>query len=243
MNLLSASTLLRYAQQGLIAHGTERATMHTFPTLHTAPASKTRTAFMLAVVLAHIFLVIVLQRGAAAQRPQPRELTIQLITPSPENQRTVKDLPNRLEQPKFASHSIPLPRENAIFATPMIDEATAQAPSVQQPINLAPTTNASATAPVARMKLVSAVEYLRSPQADYPALARRMGEQGKVVMQVQVNEQGKAEKVDIQQSSGFNRLDEAARLAMMRALFKPHIEDGKPLAILAIATINFSLNG
>lgn len=88
---------------------------------------------------------------------------------------------------------------------------------------------------------VNHVEYLQAPQADYPPMARRLGEEGRVVMQVLVNENGRAERVDILQSSGFARLDESARLALMRALFKPHIEDGRKIAVLATASISFSL--
>lgn len=92
-------------------------------------------------------------------------------------------------------------------------------------------------------KLVSAVEYLQAPQADYPAIAKRMGEEGRVVMQVLVNDKGRAEKVEIIKSSGFNRLDESARTALMRAIFKPYVEDGKTMTVLATASINFSLSG
>ena len=70
-----------------------------------------------------------------------------------------------------------------------------------------------------------------------------MGEEGRVVMQVLVNDKGRAEKVEIIKSSGFNRLDESARTALMRAIFKPYVEDGKSVTVLATASINFSLRG
>lgn len=69
-----------------------------------------------------------------------------------------------------------------------------------------------------------------------------MGEQGKVVLRVLVNEKGRPEKVEVQRSSGFPRLDEAARQAAWRALFKPFIEDGKAVPRYAIVPIRFSLN-
>ncbi len=74
-------------------------------------------------------------------------------------------------------------------------------------------------------------------------MARRMGEEGRVVMQVLVNDKGHAERVEIIKSSGFARLDESARLALQRALFKPYFEDGKAMMVLATASINFSLRG
>lgn len=114
------------------------------------------------------------------------------------------------------------------------------APAAPVAVNHAPVAaKAEATAP----KLVSAVEYIQAPQADYPAMARRMGEEGRVVMQVLVNDKGRAEKVEILKSSGFVRLDESAKLALLRALFKPYLEDGKATTVLATASINFSLRG
>lgn len=68
-----------------------------------------------------------------------------------------------------------------------------------------------------------------------------MGEEGKVMLRVLVNDRGRPEKVDVQKSSGFARLDEAARQAAMRAMFKPHLEDGKPVAVYALIPINFSI--
>jgi protein TonB len=85
------------------------------------------------------------------------------------------------------------------------------------------------------------VEYLEAPQPEYPAIAKRMGEQGKVILRVLISERGRPEQVEVQKSSGFARLDEAARRAAMQALFKPHTEDGKPVPVYALIPINFSI--
>lgn len=128
--------------------------------------------------------------------------------------------------------------QDAITVAP----ATAEpAPTViSAPVTAAPAiAKAEATGP----KMISAVEYIQAPQADYPPMARRMGEEGRVVMQVLVNDKGRAEKVEILKSSGFARLDESAKVALLRALFKPYLEDGKATMVLATASINFSLRG
>ena len=52
--------------------------------------------------------------------------------------------------------------------------------------------------------------YLNNPAPEYPWLSRRMGEQGRVLLSVYVNEQGKAGDISIRQSSGYSRLDNAA---------------------------------
>ena len=87
----------------------------------------------------------------------------------------------------------------------------------------------------------SGVEYIQAPQPVYPSQSRRMGEQGKVVLRVLVNEKGRPDQVLVQHSSGSSRLDEAGRQAALRALFKPHLEDGRPVAVFVIVPLNFQL--
>jgi protein TonB len=112
--------------------------------------------------------------------------------------------------------------------------AAAQAAPAAPPAPAAP----AAPAPP---KTVSGVEYIQPPQPDYPPIAKRMGEEGRVMLRVLVSDRGRPEKVDVQKSSGFVRLDEAARQAAMRAMFKPHLEDGKPVAVYALIPINFAI--
>ena len=72
-------------------------------------------------------------------------------------------------------------------------------------------------------------------QPRYPAESKRSGEEGLVVLRVLINELGRAARVDIERSSGHIRLDEAARSAVQRALFRPYVENG--VARMALATI------
>ena len=72
-------------------------------------------------------------------------------------------------------------------------------------------------------------------------MARRMGESGVVMLRVLIGEKGQAEQVTIQKSSGSEKLDEAGRQAVMRALYKPYIEDGKAIPVYALVPINFQL--
>lgn len=146
--------------------------------------------------------------------------------------------PNNTSTPVLPQLALQHTNQDAITATPATTETnTVIAPT---PTTAAPTiAKAESTGP----KVISAVEYIQAPQADYPPMARRMGEEGRVVMQVLVNDKGRAEKVEILKSSGFARLDESAKLALLRALFKPYVEDGKATMVLATASINFSLRG
>ncbi|CAG9933505.1 protein of unknown function [Candidatus Nitrotoga arctica] len=91
-------------------------------------------------------------------------------------------------------------------------------------------------------KIISGVEYLKAPEPEYPPLSKRMGEEGRVTLRVLVNEKGNPDQVNVQQTSGSSRLDEEARQAILRSQFKPHIEDGKAIAVYTIVPITFHLD-
>ena len=63
--------------------------------------------------------------------------------------------------------------------------------------------------------------YLDNPAPAYPSLARRMGEQGKVLLRVRVNAGGQAEDVQVKTGSGHPRLDEAALSTVKQWRFVP----------------------
>ncbi|HEY0587627.1 MAG TPA: energy transducer TonB [Pseudoduganella sp.] len=136
---------------------------------------------------------------------------------------------------------LPIVIENTITPPPSQARVTEPAPAtpvVAAPVAAAPAAPAAPAGP----RVVSAVEYIRAPQPVYPSVSRRMGEQGVVTLRVLVNEKGYAEQASIQKSSGFNNLDEAGRAAVMRALFKPYVEDGKAQPVYVVVPINFQMS-
>ncbi len=63
--------------------------------------------------------------------------------------------------------------------------------------------------------------YLHNPAPVYPPSSRRLGEEGKVLLHVKVSAAGQPVAVDLEKSSNFERLDEAARHAVARWRFVP----------------------
>jgi len=84
--------------------------------------------------------------------------------------------------------------------------------------------------------------YLNNPAPAYPMLARRMGEQGKVLLKVLVSEDGKAATVQVDRSSGHSKLDEAAVEAVKKWSFVPAKRSNKPMSAYVLVPISFSLN-
>lgn len=91
-------------------------------------------------------------------------------------------------------------------------------------------------------KLITTVEYVREPAPRYPPLSRKLREQGLVMLRVLIDEQGTACSIEIESSSGYARLDRAAREAVARAAFRPYIEDGEPRRAVVLIPIEFYLN-
>lgn len=203
------------------------------------------------VVLLHLAFFYALQSGLLRKAAEllPKEVFVTFITP--ESKRVDPPKPPPQETPKVMNTVKKAVAPQAV--TPAVHESPAEVSAAPQPpsppaetiVQAAPSTSAtSVTAPPApQPKTVSSgVEYLQAPRPEYPPLSRRKGETGTVVVRVLINEAGQPQNADIHNSSGSSRLDQAARQAVLQALFKPHIENGKPVFVYVLVPINFQLN-
>lgn len=76
----------------------------------------------------------------------------------------------------------------------------------------------------------------------YPAMSRRLGEEGTVVLLLTVNEEGRVTEAKVQTTSGFDRLDEAATKEAARSWrFLPGTINGKPSAMQMPIRVTFKL--
>lgn len=83
--------------------------------------------------------------------------------------------------------------------------------------------------------------YLKNPAPAYPSLSRRLGEEGRVLLRVQVSVDGSATAVQVKQSSGFERLDDAARSAVAKWKFVPSHQNGVAIVSWVEVPLQFSL--
>lgn len=203
------------------------------------------------VIGLHIALFYALRGGLVHPVAQtlPREIFATFITlepppepkPQPAPPKTVPVVKKPVVKPKPKPVVKPEPSPKAITEETPPEAPPQEQESKELPTDVAPTAPPAPAAP-AMPKVVSGVSYINAPRPVYPPLDARMGNEGTVTLRVLINEKGKAERVEIQKSSGSLRMDDAARQAVMRALFKPYIEDGRPTPAFAIVPINFTLN-
>lgn len=84
--------------------------------------------------------------------------------------------------------------------------------------------------------------YLHNPPPKYPPASRRLGEEGRVMLRVLVSADGASASVEVESSSGFDRLDKAAIDAVRKWQFIPAKRDKKPIDAHVIVPIQFTLS-
>jgi len=189
---------------------------------------------------------------APAPAPQPIAKA-EPIPPQPKPQPKPEPKPQpkpKVVKPKPAPAPLP-PSEKAIEAPsvppppppaePALAPAAAPAPAPATPPP-GPPQPPSTPPPQGPKTITSGIAYLYNPPPAYPALARRLREEGTVVLRVLVNERGIPERVEVQTSAGSPRLDEAARRTVMIYRFEPQIENGRAVAMFAIIPVRFQLD-
>ena len=199
-----------------------------------------------AIVLGHVVMFYLMQSGMlrqAAHAMMPQVVNIAFVA-APEPLKPAEPPKTVAVVNKLPTFVPPLPLLNTPQVEPTITVSPPQ-PRASEPATVAVSAPVAAPTPApaapAAPKTVTGVEYIRAPQPVYPSIARRMGESGTVMLRVLIGEKGLAEQVTIQKSSGSSNLDEAGRQAVMRALYKPYIEDGKAVPVYALVPINFQL--
>lgn len=209
---------------------------------------------LIIIIGLHAALLYALQAGLLthpAMQAAPKEIIASLITLTPEPVPQPKPQPPKpkvepvvkpVAKPKPQPIIKPKPSPQAITEAappPPPPEKSSEPPAETTVATSAP---APAAATAARPKIVTGVAYINAPRPVYPALDARMGNEGTVTLRVLINDRGHADKVEIQKSSGSLRMDDAARTAVLRATFRPYLEDGKAIPVYAIVPINFTLS-
>jgi protein TonB len=189
------------------------------------------------VVTVHVVILALLVY--AAVRPEVtapiRALAVRMIEPEAAK-------PPKLDLPKPVP---PQPAARKVQTPPPVmtaakrDDAAASFVVAPQPEPVAaPLIQAPVPITAARFD----ADYLQNPKPVYPAMSRRLGEEGKVVLRVRVSAQGLSLSVEVTKSSGFLRLDDAARAAVERWRFVPARQGNEPIEASVLVPLNFTLS-
>ena len=230
------------------------------------PRFSRNAAIAMAVVALHAGLIWGLQTGLLLRTAElivPAEVLAQFIEPpEPKIQPTPPALPVPPVPPARPATPTPAvqkkvapkppvaqPRPLAIAdPTPSPNEPTGSLapalPSTPAPVEVAPPAPAAPPAPPAppAVQLPSSnADYLQNPKPAYPPLSKRLSEQGKVITRVLIGADGVAQKAEIRQSSGFERLDQAALATVLKWRYVPGKRGGVAEDMWFNVPINFVL--
>jgi protein TonB len=213
------------------------------------------------VLAAHAIMLTAawLHRNAPPPKSvEVQSITAQLITPAPIAQQVAAESipqpappkPTPRVKPKVepkpvqkAAKPAPQPVAQSPAPSPTPAPAADPTPAPAAPAAAAP---AATPTPARETMQVSAPKNVPTLQCnfvkpDYPSMSRRRGESGTAYVHFVVGVTGKIESVELQKSSGYPRLDDAALDAMRSTTCRPYIENGQAIRAARTQPYNFGL--
>ncbi len=180
--------------------------------------------------------------------PRPRPVQPETIMPPPRPE-IVEPVPAPpVPAPVAQPAPLPVPQPLASESLPMPELAPAADPAPQPPAPLPVAQAPAEPAPAAVEEVplsqpLFAADYLRNPKPRYPMISRRMGEEGLVKLRVYVTSAGEPRQVELKESCGFPRLDQAALDVVRNWRFVPARRGEAPVDAWVVVPIRFTLKG
>ena len=176
------------------------------------------------VVVLHLLLLWAIQSGMSQEVKRKMQVVADVLL-------LTSDAPK--PPPPPPPKSAPPPRNPPPAAVPAIETPVVLPPSANA-VTVAPSppTPAAPAAPAAprsdSVRTAAVVNAAQCEKPEYPSASRRMEEEGTVHLRFLVGVDGKVIQSEVEKSSGFKRLDEAARAGLSRCQFRPAMVDGRP---------------
>ena len=214
------------------------------------PVISRNAAIALCVVVLHVGFIYALYSGLlnrAVELVVPVVVLSQLIEPPkpkvvppplppspPQVKKAITKAPTvAAPLPKAINDPTPSPNAPTGTVTPQPEPAPISAP-------VAAATAGPPSPPAVQMPSSDA-DYLQNPKPAYPAISRRLNEQGRTTVRVLIGPDGLPQRAEISKSSGFSRLDDAALATVMRWRYVPGKRGGVAEAMWFNVPINWVL--
>lgn len=154
------------------------------------------------------------------------------VVPPPVKQAVVKPtppVPQTQAAPQILAVETPTPAPNAPATVQVAPAAPVLPPSVPvAAIASLAAVPVPAPAPVFKVQPSTDADDLYNPNQRYPRMSFSMGEQGAVMVRILIGAKGLPLKAELQKTSGFERLDQAALEYVMQSRYKPGTLNGVP---------------
>jgi protein TonB len=206
-----------------------------------APTNRSPAALAMVVAL-HLLAFWLLLRMNVVSLPAPfTVLSVSLLPPaeiSRPDREIVPPKPKPVEPQRPTPALLPLPTQ---LAAPAESPAPAPVAVAPAPTPVAPPAPMVAAPVAAPTQPRFDADYLDNPKPAYPAISRRLNEQGRVMLRVHVTADGSATEVQLHASSGSPRLDQSALDTVRRWKFVPARLGPEPVAAWVLVPIAFTL--
>lgn len=195
------------------------------------------------IALALHGLVLLYPLALNVDQPAPPPVPVQVMFAE-----KISPVPAPLPPPPKPVVPKPTPREKpapqsiiAVAPTPSSAPATVTVPAPPAATQPAPSATSTAAQPTVTAARFDAA-YLHNPHPEYPPISRRLGEEGRVLLRVRVTADGRAAAVDVEKSSNFIRLDDAALRGVAHWRFVPAKRGDEAIEATVLVPIVFRLD-
>ena len=196
-------------------------------------------------ILVHVALIAALLQYAPVQRAlaKVKPIMVSVITPQPSPPEPAR--PKQKVAAKTVRTQAPPPVEKVAEPPSVAAQTTATSPITLPVVEPPPAPVAQAAVAPEPPPIIPPrfnADYLQNPAPAYPPLARRMHEQGKVLIRVLVSVDGMPEKIELKASSGYPRLDQSALETIRNWKFVPARQGDQKVTAWVIVPITFTLD-
>lgn len=171
--------------------------------------------------------------------PAIKEMSVSVALAQPSVMMSQSQLSSRMDKPSIAHPEIPFSKT----VTREVPAAAQVAPLAESPV---PVVAAAIQSPAPAIASVAEIEpdykahYLNNPRPSYPLIARKMGWEGRVLLNVEVLAEGTCGAIAILNSSGREALDNAAIKTVKGWHFSPAKQGGRAITKWFKVPIDFS---
>jgi len=166
-------------------------------------------------------------------------IPVPVITPSPPTPVPSPSVqPNQVSEPIKPQVKPPPNPVVTVFSSPAIVQAK---PQTVKPLIAHKASSVKETSNAAKGAVQAEPDDLHNEPPEYPEESRAAREQGVVILRVEVTSAGVPATVSILKSSGYFRLDQAAKHAVQHWKFSPAMAAGIPMASEADVPVRFRL--
>lgn len=197
-----------------------------------------------AILILHILLVSALiQIRSHVQHVQEAKLTVVNLSPPPPPPSAQTPPPPPSTPQVVAPPPIvqtPVPPVQTVQTTP----DPVPVPSPQRTVVATPAPSPAVASPAPPSLIQGgdlSAQMIAGKPPRYPVESRRKREQGTVVLTLTLGVDGAVDTIAVSQSSGFARLDDAARDAVRKWRWSPVIRNGQPMRVKGVVEIPFVL--